>query len=258
MLRRFGFVAIFCLVASGFQSVKGDFLGTIVGGHADIGVGFHDGALEPHIHIESQIQRYNAGPLGPGEYEPDQLWIGVTDASRRTRTAAFFPSTQFDFLGVGIGEDFWHLRASSFPGQPFIGFGAEDLDPADGWSNVTFKITGINTLVGSSEFSVWRFNPDNQLEWASTVAGNPTSFIIPAGAHDHWNMAFTGEGVFQVNFQFDASQNGNPFSATSAFTFAVGNSNFAAVPEPTSLALLACSGFALVGLRRFRRKSAGE
>jgi hypothetical protein len=147
------------------------------------------------------------------------------------------------------------LRSSSFTGQPFIGFGAEELDPADGWSDVTFTITGVTPISGNSEFSVWRTNSDSVFQWASTVAGNPDSFVIPVGAHDHWNMAFTGEGVFEVNFLVSATQNGTPFSQSSAFTFAVGNANFAAVPEPTSMALLACCGTVMVGVRKWRRKS---
>jgi hypothetical protein len=120
---------------------------------------------------------------------------------------------------------------------------------------VTFTITGVTPITGNSEFSVWRTNSDSVFQWASTVAGNPDSFVIPVGAHDHWNMAFTGEGVFEVNFLVSATQNGTPFSQSSAFTFAVGDSNFSAVPEPTSMALLACCGTVMIGFRKWRKNS---
>lgn len=254
MLRKFGMAVLFGLIASSFNAVRADFLGTIVGGHVDIGVGFHGSNLEPHIHVESPLQRFNDTDLGIGEYEPDQLWFGVGDSSARLRNLGF-SGAEFDFLGVGVNETFWHLRSGSFTGQPRVGYAAEELDSADGWSDVTFTIEGITSISGSSEFSVWKFDDDNVLQWASTVTGNPSSFIVGVGAHDHWNMAFTGEGVFEVNFLVSATQNGTPFSQSSAFTFAVGNSNFSAVPEPTSVALLACCGTVLIGARKWRKKS---
>ncbi|MFN7875820.1 MAG: choice-of-anchor M domain-containing protein [Pirellula sp.] len=253
MLKKIGIAVLFGLIAGGFSVARADFLGTIVGGHVDIGVGFHAGALEPHIHVETPIQRFNDTDLGIGEYEPDQLWFGVGDGSARLRNLGF-AGPEFDFLGVGVNQNFWHLRAGAFAGQPRVGFAAEELDSADGWSDVTFTIEGITSISGSSEFSVWKIDDNNVLQWASTVDGNPSSFVIGVGAHDHWNMAFTGEGVFEVNFLVSATQNGNPFSQASAFTFAVGNANFSAVPEPTSIALLACCGTVLVGVRKWRRK----
>lgn len=253
MLRKFGIAVVFSLISSGVSAVRADFLGTIVGGHVDIGVGFHAGALEPHIHVESPIQRFNDTDLGIGEYEPDQLWFGVGDGSARLRNLGF-AGAEFDFLGAGVNQNFWHLRSGAFAGQPRVGFAAEELDPADGWSDVTFTIEGITSISGSSEFSVWKIDDNNVLQWASTVAGNPSSFVIGVGAHDHWNMAFTGEGVFEVNFLVSATQGSTPFNERSSFTFAVGNSNFAAVPEPTSIALLACCGTVLIGVRKWRRK----
>jgi hypothetical protein len=125
----------------------------------------------------------------------------------------------------------------------------------DGWSDVTFTIQGVTSISGSSEFSVWKFDDNSVLQFASTVAGNPDSFVIGVGAHDHWNMAFTGEGVFEVNYLVSATQNGTSFSKSTAFTFAVGNSNFSAVPEPTSMALLACCGTVMIGVRKWRKKS---
>ena len=48
MLKKIGIAVLFGLIAGGFSVARADFLGTIVGGHVDIGVGFHAGALEPH------------------------------------------------------------------------------------------------------------------------------------------------------------------------------------------------------------------
>jgi hypothetical protein len=166
-----------------------------------------------------------------------------------------FAGAEFDFLGVGVNQNFWHLRAGPFNGQPRVGYAAEELDPLDGWSDVTFTIQGVTSISGSSEFSVWKFDDNSVLQFASTVAGNPDSFVIGVGAHDHWNMAFTGEGVFEVNYLVSATQNGTSFSKSTAFTFAVGNSNFSAVPEPTSMALLACCGTVMIGVRKWRKKS---
>lgn len=247
--------ALFGLIAVSLSEARADFLGTIVGGHVDIGVGFDPirNRLDPHIHVESPVQLSDGSTLGADEYEPDQLWFGVGDTAARLRNPEL-AGPEFDFLGVSGNQNFWHLRAGAFPGQPRVGYAADEMDPADGWSDVTFTIEGITAISGSSEFSVWKIAENNVLQWASTVAGNPSSFVVGVGAHDHWNMAFTGEGVFEVNFLVSATQGSTPFSERSSFTFAVGNANFAAVPEPTSIALLACCGTVLIGVRKWRRK----
>lgn len=265
MFKKFGFAATLGLLLSGFQVSKADFVGTLIGGHIDIGVA-DEGGLLPHIHNhgEEELRIYDPTSidgyriLTGEEFEPNQLWFGVSDAAKTQRPAG---DSIWGFLGVGEGDDIWVLPATGeIPGSPYIGFSSEELQ--GGWSNVNVTIQSIvgKGGVGASTFSVFLMD-DTQLNVISSASSTGTTdplktFTIPAGGHQHWFMAFTGEGVFDVELKFSANDPlNNPSASTAKFTFAVGNANFASVPEPTSIALLACCGTVLFGARKWRKKS---
>ncbi len=240
--------AVFC---SSSNKLDAQFLGTMTAGHADIGVGFANNNLEPHIHADTVLSLFGGGTLPKDEYEADQVWFGIGDSLRQTRptNGTGFGESRFNFLGVNPGQDFWLLPGTSASDRPFIGFGTEELGTTNGWGPVTFTLNGITakpTTSGSSQFSAWQLSGDGSIiNMITTTSGFPSnkSFSLAAGSHDHWNMAFTGQGIFEVAFTVSASRTQGttttPFSATESFTFAVGNANFTAVPEPSSLALIA-------------------
>ncbi len=239
---------IACVFCSRSQSLNAQFLGTMTAGHADIGVGFANNNLEPHIHADTALSLFGGGALPVGEYEADQVWFGIGDSLKQTRptNGSGFGDPRFNFLGVNPGQDFWLLPGTSASDRPFIGFGTEELGTTNGWGAVTFTLNNINPIRGASQFSAWQVAGDGSIinMITTTTSGSLNkSFSLAAGSHDHWNMAFTGPGIFEVAFTVSASRTQGttttPFSATESFTFAVGNANFTAVPEPSSFALIA-------------------
>lgn len=259
MFRKFGLAALLFLATSGLKVTRADFLGTMIGGHADIGVAFDGTGLDPHIHKHDgeDLRLFGGGLIsGEQEFAPADLWIGVPNSARLARPAG----SQWDFLGNSAGQDLWVLLPTESPDRPFIGFAAEELV---GFSDVTITIQGITGRSGSnaSTFSVFKTNNDQTLvtSWASSTGVNSSErqFTVPVGGHDHWFMAFTGEGVFDVSLNFAATDlsDSTAYNSTTTFTFAVGDSNFSAVPEPTSMALLACCGTVMIGVRKWRKNS---
>jgi len=237
------------VLCSQSPSLNAQFLGTMTAGHADIAVKFENNKLEPHIHADSATNPptlFGGGNLAVGEYEADQVWFGIGD-DRKIQRSGGYTNSAFDFLGVSNNQDFWMLPRSSPPsGQsyPYLGFATEELNSE--WGPVTFTLNNITPkagTTGSSQFSAWKEQGGNIVDMITTTSGftNNNKFSLIVGVHEHFNMAFTGQGIFEVAFTVSASRTGipTPFSASESFTFAVGNANFTAVPEPSSLALIA-------------------
>ncbi|MFN7292460.1 MAG: choice-of-anchor M domain-containing protein [Pirellula sp.] len=266
MLRKLGFVALTLLATLGIDPVRADFVGTMIGGHVDIGVAFDGIGLEPHIHKhdEADLTLFGGTILtGDQEFAPADLWFGVRagrtnidgseDATFRRPAGA-----EWDFLGVAENDEIWVLPIVEQTNRPFVGVSAEELA---GFSAVTVTINAITARngIGNSTFSVFKIDGNGQPDWASStgVAITDRQFTIPRATHDHFFMAFTDEGVFDVSLNFAATRTLDDvlFNSDATFTFAVGESNFAAVPEPTSMALLACCGTVMIGVRKWRKKS---
>lgn len=225
-------------------------------GHADVGVGYHDGDLEPHWHTHSGAV-VNGVPQGvDGEYEPAEL-IARTTATRPTPSGGGGLS---GLLGVPDGTQVWAMGSTTY--QPNLGWGAEELDPAEwtGTITVTFN-PNASTLPLNAAFGLFTTNlagtnvVDRIFSSVSAAAtdANNTLQLTP-GDHAHFQWAFTQEGLYDLNFTWSGTHVTDGLRTASA-TFGV-----QAVPEPSTLAMLAMAGGlgAFAAGRRLRRSAAAR
>lgn len=215
-------------------------------GHGDIGMAYEDegGGFEvhPHWHIE--------GGTVDGTPRPDEEF----DTADLTLVVPNIPETQairnanssWDPIGVGAGEAFWRLPTNPLAGVPYMGWATEDLAVLDWVGDLTFSLTGLNA---PGDISVYYF-PDGNLTflWASSDGITGADFFFQApGAHQHFNVAFSAPGIYEVEITMSGTHVVDGFqSGSSTFVFNV-------VPEPSSALLLAAGAGILVMARRQRR-----
>jgi surface-anchored protein len=231
-------------------------------GHSDIGIGYEGGnELFLHYHFGTSAvlngttsggDVYDGTPFAAGEdaeIEPSEIYTRIGDGAAGTVPLA--PS--FDFLGPD-GSPVWVLPTTDTAGLPFMGFAAEELDPGT-FSSPEFALSGFS---GPGDFSLWSIDGGtgtvtvNMDTEAGVIQSTPNSLGLAAGTHSHWNIGFTEEGVYDVELTASATHNTlGLLTDTETFRFVVGSAT--AVPEPSSLSLLAVIGGAAT-LRRRRRK----
>ena len=122
-------------------------------GHGDVGLG-ELSELEPHIHLESGAVVGGLALTEDTEFEPDELLIFVSDATRDyvTSLGGRPAGAAWDPIGVGAGESYWFLPESGLGAggatalnTPFLGVGGEEitLGAFDG-NVITFTLTDAN------------------------------------------------------------------------------------------------------------------
>jgi hypothetical protein len=228
-MKRVSWVMVAACVLSWGQGVRADIW---IRGHGDIGAALTGGELELHYHFEDDAQGAN-GTITAGEYGPSAFSIAVPNPS-----VARPAGSAWDFLGAPT-DQVWFLPQSSDPDKPFLGFGLEDLTASDWNGALTWNLVGMTAPAGGS-FALWQNDAfGNPTAFMSTVDGISTadSFSQVAGGHEHFNLGFTREGIFELQFRISGTHNTLGFlSNTATFAFVSG------VPEPSSMALLGCTG----------------
>ena len=231
-------------------------------GHADLGVGFEtvngQSNLKLHIHAEGVLGLHGGGTLQPGEYDSSDMIIGVPGPSI-SRPAG----SQWNFLAANEGASIWFLPQGSNSNKPFLGLGTEELVAANGWigtTDLTWRFNSISTVSGqSSHFSLFQEELGSPVVFASSLAptANNNEWKQAPFSHNHFNYAFTGEGVYDVSLTITGVNGAlGTFTDTTTYRFATGSA-IAAVPEPSSMALLGLTaiGFGAFRLRKRRTNS---
>lgn len=213
-------------------------------GHADIGVGYHDGELEPHWHTHDGAVISGTASTGDGEYTPNELIASGT---------ASLPANSFQagLLGVPVGTTVGVMGSDT--NQPKIGWAAEELVPTE-WSGpitITFN-PGASTFPSGGQFALATTGTGwfSSVNAAATAANN--TFSLPVGQHEHYDWFFTTAGTYNLNFTWSGLRvtgtGTEPLSTSATFTVQ-------AVPEPSTVAMLAMAGgtAAVAVIRRVRR-----
>lgn len=216
-------------------------------GHTDIGVGYEDGELYPHWHLDAG-NIVDGQPLEEeSEYEPGDLVAQFSG----TRGAAAGSS---DYLGASSGTTIY-MGGPSVAWQPYLGFGTEELNPGD-WvdGRITLTLTGWTTPDGGS-FALYTTNgagtttTDVFLSTFNPASANidgigQNSFYLFAGGHEHYTFGFTTPGDYELTFEFSGQH------VQDGLVSASGTFGFNVVPEPSTVALMTLAGISTLFLRR--------
>jgi len=219
--------------------------------HGDVfAIGFEDGTLEPHVHIEGGV--VNGVFIADDEYEPDDLTTVVPQSTFDyiTSIGGRPAGADWDPLGVLAGESFYFLPqvdagagGADALGSPFAGIGTEELTAAD-WSSVIS--IQLLSLSGPGDFSFWQdgLSPNFFMSSADGISGADV-FSQPAGGHDHANWGFTEPGNYDITVRVSGTHVTDGFqTADATYSFAVG------IPEPSAAILSLFAGLGLIVRRR--------
>lgn len=253
--------------------------------------------LEPHVHAHGEyeiVEVSGTTEISIHEAAGSQVLLPVVSAAQTTR----FPGSQWDFIGVGAGANYWRLPKDQNISVLFLGLSTEELTASDFASPITFTLLGVTGTSGSPApgfFSAWNTGDLGPVPLMSTAVGTtPNSLSVAAGSHSHFNYGFTAPGLYNVEFKVSGtlapSLGGELVEGTTTYSFGVFDQNnypevastpyvfegqsfpyfmygnahadlgVALVPEPSSIVLagLGCLGVAAVALRRSQRRSAGK
>ena len=208
-------------------------------GHADVGVGYDAGDLEPHWHVGAGAIVDGSALALDTEYEP----IDLLARTASTRTTPSGGGGLVSLLGVPNGTTVRVAGSAAY--QPNLGWGAEELDPLDWTGNITVTFNPLASTLPSltAEFGMYTTNGagtsivDRIFSTYDPLAtDNSNSFEIIPGDHSHFQWAFTELGSYDLNFTWSGNHASDGFkTATATFTVQ-------AVPEPSTLAMLGIAG----------------
>ena len=211
-----------------------------VGGHGDIGLEFKNNTLGLHFHLEDATRANPSNFVGgvptSGELEPGELIVGVPSARQTTRPTG----NEWNFTGTSAGANFWTLPATE-GNHPFVGFASEATEIGTGWTAPSFEWR-VTSVVAPGAFSIWS-GTTSPIPLVSADR-NTNLFNLVPNIHNHFNMGFTSEGIYDITFEATGFKGATKYVATDTFRFAVGDSTISAVPEPSSMLL----AFVAVGI----------
>ena len=205
--------------------------------HADIGVGYEDGRLIPHVHDESSDM----------EHKPSEalLQVGIESATVVPADA------RFSFLGTP-GSRIFLLPQNQHPNLLFLGLAAEEIEKGV-FDGDAIRLN-LRSVKGPGDFYLYR---------TSGILGNPVitfnssdglssedSVLVPAGSHSDFNWAFTQPGDYSISI--DAT--GILAADRSAISSGNVDFHFQVIPEPDSWLLFMLGACTTPGVRSRIRK----
>ncbi len=207
-------------------------------------------------------------------YAPGEalLFDGPTGSTSVNRPGG----SQWDFLGVIVGDPIYVWPQNDVPGRIYAGIEAQSI-PTGTFANVLtgdpratasapwltvqlvdVRFFDLNGNAGNAEFSLWQ-SPQlgaGPKVWMSTSDGGITSddlFYLTENGHAHVNWGFSDAGYYQIDFEISGVLADTMQAVTSpvmTFHFGVEHQPMA-IPEASSLALLALALFGGLAARKF-------
>jgi surface-anchored protein len=207
--------------------------------HVDVGAAYDETANEWELHVHDETNDQEFFPATDA-----RLFIGF---GAHTTVPA---GAQWSFLG-SAGNETWILPGAPTAGLMLLGFGAEEIDPGvfvgDQFSLSLKAVSGPGTF---AVFDLDAFNNPLVLMNSADGIGAADIHMLPAGAHQDVNWAFSAPGDYTITFEAFGNSvlNGATTSGDVNYLFRV-----AAVPEPATGALAGVGALALVLARRTKR-----
>lgn len=204
---------------------------TLNSGHADIGIGFADGAFDLHVHDD----------VTDTEFSPADVILGVGAAAFTTTPAALS-------VFAPVGSSLWVLPKTQHPDLLFLGFGTEELTASDWIGNISLTLTSVS---GPGHFGIYDVGTFGNIQVRMNSADGISAgdaLELQTGSHSHYNLTFTAPGTYSIGFKASGNSvtGGLITSDPASYTFTV-------VPEPGTYALLGLGLVALLVARLPRR-----
>ena len=183
------------------------FIAGLVNGHADIGIAFEAGELEPHVHVhmeeEEGGEEHEHGGL---EYAPSEILIQV-----QSEGAMLVPNDpNYSFLGAVPGSTIYVLPTAPNPDLPFLGFGTEEIASETFDDGIDFDLISVS---GPGHFSIWDIDtlgqPVVHMATSDGVNASDTLQLLEA-SHTHRQIGFSVPGDYALTFRASAAIDGAP------------------------------------------------
>lgn len=204
-------------------------------GHFDFGIEYSPTkGWDLHVHDEDNDI----------EYEADEILFYGGANTVLSRPGG----SQWDFVGVGAGENFWVLPQGFDPNKVYLGIAAEEIDSGVFQNDVvTLALAAVR---GPGEFSLYQVDGvGNPIVYMATSNGIDANdkVVVPVGGHGHFNWAFTQTGLYEIDFFAFGTLADGTYSESDVVTYYFG---VEAVPEPATLLALGAGASALLLRRR--------
>ena len=205
-------------------------------GHGDLGIGYEDGELEPHWHLgeDNEVVTLDgsSGSLGPegAEYEAD----AITPVTSLTQSIS--------------GSFYYVFPATEDATVPFIGFGTEELSPADWVGDLTLSLTAESGSGSFYLFDIDSLGGVTTLMDSSDGFSAADSITLAPDSHTHYTWAFSQADSYDLTFQVSGTR------VTDGAQLASATYGVSVVPEPSTAGLLL--GAAALALTVVRRRVA--
>ena len=209
-------------------------------GHGDIGIGYDDGALEPHWHIGNLNEEVTldgvSQTLGAegGEYSP----------------AGIIPRTNLT-LDIG-GTPYYIFPFEPDASVPHLGIGTDELATSDWAGDIVLTLTGFSGPGSFTLYNADTFGPTSTA--MSTADGLSSSDSVSTSPQNHLHhiWAFSQTGDYSLQFEITGMYSGGESDPTlHVAKSATATYGFSVVPEPSTAGLLlGAAALALTVVRR--------
>ncbi|MBX3395195.1 MAG: choice-of-anchor M domain-containing protein [Phycisphaerae bacterium] len=202
-------------------------------GHGDIGIAYHDGEWDLHIHSEGAV-------IGGVTYIDDEFDSGGVRIRVPEQMLTARPvDSGWNPIGVGAGSSFWLLPQTEVVGVPFVGIGTEEIAPGEFvGDSINLRLTGVTSPSGLGTFSVFQTDLFGQPNFfMSSADGIDLGDVLTlhAAGHIHVNFGFSEPGLWAITWEASG------LHVSDGLVMGAATYYFNVIPEPSTAVLLMLS-----------------